>query len=101
MGLFINKDAEGCAQFSASLCLTRALQSQATYITISAVGFFFGDYTIWISRIGGVILIAFGLHLLGLLRIPRVERDYMKMKFGEKPVGHIGAFVIGMGFGAG
>jgi cytochrome c-type biogenesis protein len=69
--------------------------------TISAAGFFFGDYTVWISRIGGVILIAFGLHLLGLLRIPGVERDYLKMKFGKKPVGHIGAFVIGMGFGAG
>jgi cytochrome c-type biogenesis protein len=53
------------------------------------------------SRIGGVILIAFGLHLLGLLRIPGVERDYLKMKFGRKPVGHIGAFVIGMGFRAG
>lgn len=47
------------------------------------------------------ILIVFGLHLMGLLRIPGVERDYLKMKFGKKPAGHIGAFVVGMGFGAG
>jgi cytochrome c-type biogenesis protein len=69
--------------------------------TISAAGFFFGDYTIWISRIGGAMLIGFGLHLMGLLRIPGVERDYLKMKFDKKPVGHAGAFLVGMGFGAG
>jgi cytochrome c-type biogenesis protein len=69
--------------------------------TISAAGFFFGDYTIWISRIGGAMLIGFGLHLMGLLRIPGVERDYLKMKFSKKPVGHAGAFLVGMGFGAG
>lgn len=49
--------------------------------TISAAGFFFGDYTAWIGRVGGTILIAFGLHLTGLLRIPGVERDYLKMKW--------------------
>jgi cytochrome c-type biogenesis protein len=69
--------------------------------TISAAGFFFGDYTVWISRIGGAMLIGFGLHLMGLLRIPGVERDYLKMKFDKKPVGHAGAFLVGMGFGAG
>jgi cytochrome c-type biogenesis protein len=69
--------------------------------TISAAGFFFGDYAVWIGRIGGIILVAFGLHLMGLLRIPGVERDYLKAKFGKKPVGHIGAFAVGMGFGAG
>ncbi len=69
--------------------------------TISAAGFFFGDYTVWISRIGGAMLIGFGLHLIGLLRIPGIERDYLKMKFGKKPVGHAGAFLVGMGFGAG
>src|SRR5690606_5531270 len=35
------------------------------------------------------------------LRIPGIERDYLKMKFGKKPVGHAGAFLVGMGFGAG
>jgi cytochrome c-type biogenesis protein len=59
------------------------------------------DIRVMQQCIGGIILIAFGLHLLGLLRIPGVERDYLKMKFGKKPVGHIGAFVVGMGFGAG
>jgi cytochrome c-type biogenesis protein len=69
--------------------------------TISAAGFFLGDYTVWISRIGGAMLIGFGLHLMGLLRIPGVERDYLKMKFDKKPIGHAGAFLVGMGFGAG
>lgn len=69
--------------------------------SISTLGFFFGDYTVWISRIGGIMLVVFGLHLLGLLRIPGVEKEYLKMRFSKKPVGHAGAFLVGMGFGAG
>ncbi|MGI9050685.1 MAG: cytochrome c biogenesis CcdA family protein [Rubrobacteraceae bacterium] len=30
----------------------------------------------WLSRIAGVIVIALGLHLTGLLRIPLLDRDY-------------------------
>ncbi|AIC15655.1 redoxin domain-containing protein [Nitrososphaera viennensis] len=69
--------------------------------TISTFGFFFGDYAVWIGRIGGIMLMVFGLHLLGLLRIPGVEKEYLKMRFSKKPVGHAGAFLVGMGFGAG
>jgi cytochrome c-type biogenesis protein len=69
--------------------------------SISTLGFFFGDYTVWIGRIGGIMLVIFGIHLLGLLRIPGVEKEYLKLRFSKKPVGHIGAFLVGMGFGAG
>lgn len=68
---------------------------------MTALGFFFGDYAVWIERAGGVMLIGFGLHLLGVLRIPGVEKEYLKMRFSKKPVGHLGALAVGMGFGAG
>ena len=69
--------------------------------SITAIGAAFSDYSIWIERIGGVMLVIFGLHLLGILRIPGSEREW-GFHFSKRPVaGHIGSFIIGMGFGAG
>jgi cytochrome c-type biogenesis protein len=69
--------------------------------SITALGALFFDYGRWIEIIGGVLLVVFGLHLLGVLRIPGTEREW-KFHFSKRPVaGHIGSFVIGMGFGAG
>jgi cytochrome c-type biogenesis protein len=69
--------------------------------SITAIGAAFSDYSVWIERIGGVMLVIFGLHLLGILRIPGSEREW-GFHFSKRPVaGHIGSFVIGMGFGAG
>src|SRR3989344_5763774 len=34
------------------------------------------DVQIWLSRIGGVIIIAFGVYLMGLFKIPWLEREY-------------------------
>lgn len=69
--------------------------------SITAVGSAFSDYSIWIERIGGILLVIFGLHLLGVLRIPGSEREW-GFRFSKRPIaGHIGSFVIGMGFGAG
>jgi cytochrome c-type biogenesis protein len=69
--------------------------------SITALGAIFFDYGRWIEIIGGILLVVFGLHLLGILRIPGTEREW-KFHFSKRPVaGHIGSFVIGMGFGAG
>ena len=67
--------------------------------SITALGALFFDYGRWIEIIGGVLLVVFGLHLLGVLRIPGTEREW-KFHFSKRPVaGHIGFLVIGMGFG--
>ena len=48
----------------------------------------------------GVLLIVFGLHMLGLLRIPLLYRQ-AKLEVREKPAGLLGAYVIGLAFGFG
>jgi cytochrome c-type biogenesis protein len=69
--------------------------------SITALGTLFFDYGRWIEMIGGILLVVFGLHLLGVLRIPGTEREW-KFHFSKRPIaGHIGSFIIGMGFGAG
>ena len=69
--------------------------------SITAIGTAFSDYSVWMERIGGALLIIFGLHLLGILRIPGSEREW-GIRFSKRPIaGHLGSFIIGMGFGAG
>jgi cytochrome c-type biogenesis protein len=69
--------------------------------SITAIGAAFSDYTVWIERVGGILLVIFGLNLLGILKIPAIQRDWA-IHFSKRPIaGHLGSFVIGMGFGAG
>ncbi len=43
------------------------------------------DVQLWLSRIGGAIIIIFGLYLTGLLRLPFLEREYkFRMKWNFK-----------------
>lgn len=57
-------------------------------------------YQDWISRAGGVLIILFGLHLLGILRIGAFLRE-RRMHFETKPVGYVGCLAAGVVFGAG
>src|SRR5699024_2202354 len=55
----------------------------------------------WLVRIGGALLIVLGLHQIGLVRIPFLNRDAHMSMDGRNP-GTVGSsFVIGVGFGAG
>jgi cytochrome c-type biogenesis protein len=54
----------------------------------------------WISRIGGVIIIIFGLYLLGVLNIGFLSRE-RRFHVADKPVGYFGTVVVGVAFGAG
>lgn len=57
-------------------------------------------YQDWIARIGGVLIILFGLHLLGILRIGAFLRE-RRVQMNARPVGYFGAVVAGVVFGAG
>ena len=54
----------------------------------------------WVRIIGGVVIILFGLQLIGLLKIGALYRD-TRMFSDEKPRGPLGALTLGMAFAAG
>jgi cytochrome c-type biogenesis protein len=59
------------------------------------------DVQIWLGRVGGVIIILFGLYLTGLIRIAYLEREYKlnpNKKFKSK---YLTAFLFGAAFAAG
>jgi cytochrome c-type biogenesis protein len=68
--------------------------------TVSFMGNLFFDATQWIERIGGVVLIVLGLHMVGLFKIPRLEKQ-IRFDMSKRNSGKFGPLVVGMAFGAG
>ena len=54
----------------------------------------------WVRIIGGIIIIAFGLQLIGLLKISTLYKD-TRFFSNEKPRGMLGSFTLGLAFAAG
>ncbi len=53
----------------------------------------------WIARIGGVLVILFGLYLLGVLRPAFLMRE-RRVHLARKPLGYLGSSLAGVAFGA-
>src|SRR4026207_2500727 len=54
----------------------------------------------WVRIIGGIVIIAFGLQLIGLLKITALYKDTRKFS-DSKPRGMLGSAALGMAFAAG
>jgi len=54
----------------------------------------------WVRGIGGVVIILFGLQLIGLLKISTLYKD-ARFFSNEKPRGPLGSFTLGIAFAAG
>lgn len=54
----------------------------------------------WVRIIGGLVIIAFGLQLIGLLKVSALYRDTRKFK-DESPRGMFGSLTLGIAFAAG
>ena len=53
----------------------------------------------WIARVGGVLVILFGLYLLGVLRPAFLMRE-RRVHLARKPLGYLGSSLAGVAFGA-
>ena len=76
----------------------------AVFLVLGASATFLGGLmryaSDWVQRIGGVLLVLFGLYLLGVLRLPGADREW-RMHLANKPVGYLGTVLVGVTFGAG
>src|SRR6267142_45387 len=54
----------------------------------------------WIRIVGGIVIIVFGLHLIGLLKIKYLYKDTRQFS-NEKPRGMLGSLTLGIAFAAG
>jgi cytochrome c-type biogenesis protein len=59
------------------------------------------DVQVWLARIGGVLIIFFGLYLTGLIKIGILEREHkFKVALGGRSK-YITSFIFGLAFAAG
>jgi cytochrome c-type biogenesis protein len=65
----------------------------------STVGSLLREYQVWMGRVGGVLMILFGLYLLGILRPAFLMRE-RRIQLARKPIGYFGSGVVGFTFGA-
>lgn len=68
--------------------------------TASAVGVFLVINRSWLERVGGLLIIFFGLYMVGLIRVGPLARE-RRFHIENKPVGYLGSVLVGVAFGAG
>jgi len=67
----------------------------------SAVGALLYDFQDVLTKIGGIVVIAFGLHTLGVLRIPFLDYDTRHQQVPDRRWGYLSSALMGVFFSAG
>ncbi len=67
----------------------------------SALGAVLYDARQWITRIGGVVVIIFGLHTMGVINVPFLDYDTRKQVSPTPGGGHLSSGLMGVFFSAG
>lgn len=68
--------------------------------TASSIGRLLQFHQVWLERFGGVLIIFFGLYLLGVFRLGALARE-RRVHIQNKPLGYAGSVLVGVAFGAG
>ena len=76
----------------------------AVFMTMGWVATTFGQGVTralpWLNRLGGIVMIVFGLYMVGALRLPALAREW-RVHLSSRPAGPLGSLVVGIAFGAG
>jgi cytochrome c-type biogenesis protein len=70
------------------------------WVGVALLGTLGTDLVTWLQRIGGFILIVLGMHMLGLITIPFLERT-VDLRLEGASSGYRRSVLIGVAFGAG
>lgn len=68
--------------------------------TATALGRALNYYQVWLQRVGGVLIILFGLLCLGVFKGGWLTQE-RRVHLERKPVGYLGSLLVGMAFAAG
>ena len=68
--------------------------------SISLLGRLLFQYQEGVRRVGGTIIVLFGLSVAGVLKLPWLLRDW-RVHLRDRPAGYLGSVVVGITFGAG
>ncbi len=70
-------------------------------LAASALGAFLQDLSFYLAKIGGLIVVIFGLHMTGIIRIKFLEYDLRPQSIQQQRQGFLSSFLMGVFFSAG
>ncbi len=70
------------------------------WVAIALVGALAGELVYWLQRLGGILLIVMGMHMVGLITIPFLMRE-LDLRLEGNTAGLPRSFLIGLAFGVG
>ena len=65
------------------------------------LGSLFMEYQDVVRKLGGLVIMLLGVHIIGIINFGILQRDKRFHFFREKPSGLLGSFLVGIGFAAG
>ena len=70
-------------------------------VAASAIGGFLVSAQDTITRVGGILVIIFGLHMMGVLRVPILDYDTRVQQAPDRRFGYLSSALMGIFFSAG
>lgn len=70
-------------------------------VAASAIGSFLVGAQDTITRVGGILVIVFGLHMTGILRVPALDYDTRVQQAPDRKLGYFSSALMGVFFSAG
>ncbi len=70
-------------------------------VAASALGGLLYDVRTWLARLGGLVVVIFGLHMIGVFRIPLLEYDTRVQEMPDRKWGYLSSALMGIFFSAG
>src|SRR5688572_26572964 len=65
-------------------------------VAASVAGRFLFDIRFWLAKIGGLVVIVFGLHMIGVFRIPFLEYDTRVNTAPDQKWGYLSSALMGI-----
>ncbi len=85
--------------------LAFVLGFSAVFVLLGVAASFAGgllyDLRFWLSKIGGIVVIVFGLHMIGVFHIPFLAYDTRVQKAPDPKLGYLSSAMMGIFFSAG
>lgn len=77
----------------------------AVFVTLGVAASFAGgllyDLRFWLTKIGGIVVIVFGLHMIGVFHIPFLAYDTRRQQAPDPKLGYLSSAMMGVFFSAG
>lgn len=75
------------------------------FVTLGVAASFTGgllyDLRFWLAKIGGIVVVIFGLHMIGVVHIPFLAYDTRAQKTPDPKLGYLSSVLMGVFFSAG